>query len=129
MRLVGTVNIPNEAKIKKGRKPALATLVFPVGAGVVAPRYTLDQFTKAKADGAKPAVVGTPANDATKAADTVVDWAKVAELALEYSTTLPEGLPKKAEIILESDGTLGDLRNALRGVDLLGDAKLRQAPT
>lgn len=113
MRLPGTVNLPDKVKRDKGRKAAVAHVVE----GDSTRRYPLEEFTKASAD--KP-----PTKDEQPEAASVVDWAKAAAHAREYEKTLPDDLPQKAKVILGHNGSLGDLRNALREADLMGDAKL-----
>jgi hypothetical protein len=119
MRLPGTINIPNEVKIKKGRKPALAYLVE----GHADRCYAISDFAKASGD---KQAGNDNASDELKAEKTeiVINWTKAAEYAQEYATKLPAELPVKCRTILEHAGSIEELRVALRGADLLGDAKL-----
>ena len=125
LRLPGTINYPNKAKVAAGRVPCQARIVKLSDA-----RYPLGLFDEvvpeaSKGNGADKASLGGNGADhsarAEASAKIELDWAKVAEHEgwLKSVNDLPADFPFKGKLIVGHHGDLAELNDTLSAAGLI----------
>ena len=121
LRLPGTINLPNEKKLREGRTACPTKLIKFNGA-----TCRLEDFPAAVAE-PPPGNDGTSTNNAgsgntkTNNQSTSIDWSKVDQHAgwLKNVNDLPENFSPKGKMIVGHGGNLGDLNFDLTHAGLL----------